>query len=89
MERKDFLKYRDLIKKPKVFSLYPEPKGPDPKLRWCVNEFLYVDDNLTHIKIQHLETDNIYDLPLALVEFISPGVMRLTRQVEPWNHSFV
>jgi len=89
MEHKDFLKYLDLIKKPNVFALCPEPKGPDSNTRWKVNEFLYAGDNLTHVKIQHLETDKVYDLPLVLVEFVNPGVMRLTRQVEPWNGSFV
>jgi len=89
MEHNQFLKYLDLVKEP--FALYPSPKGTDQRqnIEFMTRKFLYVDDNPTHVKIQDLTTKKIYDLPLVLIEFVNPGVMRLTREVAPWNGSFV
>jgi hypothetical protein len=89
MEHKDFLKYLELMKEP--FALYPGPKSTDQRqnLEFMTRKFTYVDDTPTHVKIQDTVTQKVYDLPLVLIEFVNPGVMRLTRDVTPWNGSFV
>lgn len=89
MEQKDFLKYLDLVKEP--FALYPSPQSPDGNQNtyFRTAKFVYVDDNQTHVQIQDVKTQKTYDLPLVLIEFVNPGVMRLTRQVAAWNGSFV
>jgi hypothetical protein len=84
MEHKDFLKYVDILRQ-KSFGLYPNPKN----LHSGQNNFTYVEDDPTHVKIQNTTTQKIYDLPLVLVEFANVGVLRLTRAVESFNGSFV
>ena len=46
------------------------------------NSFVYVDDELTHVKIRNSITEKVYDLPLVLVEFANVGVLRLSRMIE-------
>ena len=87
MTRKNYFEYAALTREP--FVLYPPPKGPDHTIKWQFKKFIAVGDNETHAKIQDIESEKIYDLPLVLIEFVNPGVMRLTREVSPWNGSFV
>ncbi len=88
MEQKEFVKFVDILKR-EPFAIYPTPTGPDKRVLWHLKKFSYVDDSPTHITIQDVETQKNYDLPLALVEFANPGVLRLSGPVSPWNGSFV
>jgi hypothetical protein len=90
MEHKDFLKYLDILKD-KPFSLYPPPQGKDENQNGHLRaaKFSYVDDTPTHVIIADNATSKTYHIPLVLVDFASPGILRLTRQLEPWNGSFV
>ena len=89
MKFEDFVKlYVDILKR-EPFLLYPPPEGPDKRINWRLRKFTYVDDSPAHVTIQDVETQKNYELPLALVEFANPGVLRLSRAVIPWNGSFV
>jgi hypothetical protein len=88
MEQKEFVKYVEILKA-EPFALYPAPAGPDQRINWRLKKFTYVDDSPTHVTIQDVETQKIYDLPLALVEFANREVLVLSRSVAPWNGSFV
>ena len=90
MEHKDFLCYLDILKD-QPFSLYPCPQGTDQNQNghFRAAKLIYVDDNPTHVKIQDVKTQKTYDVPLVMVEFVNPGVVRLARQLAPWNGSFV
>jgi hypothetical protein len=82
MNNKDFLIYIPILQE-KPFELYPAPKGIDN------NRFTYIDDEPTYIKIEHISTHKTYALPLAVVEFATPGVLRVSREVVARNGSLV
>ena len=67
------------------FSLYPPLCGYDRRK----NSFVYVDHDRTHVTIKSIVTNNEYILPLVLIEFANPWVLRLTRNVKIFNGSFV
>jgi len=77
MTHDEFMQYHSIIKQD-AFRLIPDPDGIDRR----DNNFVYADDNRTHVIIKGVATQNQYHLPLVLVEFISPGVVRLTRKVK-------
>ena len=84
MTHDEFMQYLSVLQQG-PFALLPDPKGIDRK----DNRFIYVDDNLTHVIIQSVSTQNQYHLPLVLIQFVNPGVMRLAREVQVFNGSFV
>lgn len=86
MEHKDFEKYRHLLQR--RFKLYPNPSGPVGEV-WYSKEFELSDDSPTHLTIRDLETRKTYALPLVLIEFISPGLIRLTREIKIADGMFV
>jgi hypothetical protein len=88
MDQQEFVKYIEILKS-EPFAIYPPPAGPDQRINWRLKKFTYVDDSPTHVAIQDIETQKIYDLPLTLVEFANKGVLRLSRSAAPWNGSFV
>ena len=70
------------------FELLPDPKGIDHS----DNRFNYVDHDITHVKIENVNTKAEYSLSLSLIELINPGrpgVMVLRRQLAVRNGSFV
>lgn len=69
----------------KPFALFPAPEGIEPSN----NQFTYVGHDATHVKLQNAATQTEHILPLALVEFANPGVLRLMRAVTTYNGSFV
>lgn len=83
MEREDFIKFLDILKEP--FELYPIPTDMIPPQ----NRFRYVDHHATHVTIQSLQMENLYQLPLMLIEFANPGVLKLTRKVRLYSGAFV
>ena len=84
MTHDEFIQYLSVVKQG-PFALLPDPKGIDRG----ENRFVYANDNLTHVIIQSVSTQNQYHLPLVLIEFINPGVVRLAREVSVFNGSFV
>lgn len=78
MDHDEFKKYLSVVKND-PFVLFPDPE----------DRFIYVDDNLTHVIIQNVKTQNHYHLALALVEFANPRIMRLYRSVRVFDGSFV
>jgi hypothetical protein len=84
MSHDEFMQYLPILQQG-PFVLLPDPKGIDRG----GNRFVYVDDNRTHVIIKSVSTDNQYHLPLALIQFVNPGVMRLAREVQVFNGSFV
>jgi hypothetical protein len=65
------------------FALHPDPAGIDN------NRFVFIDNTDTYITIQNLDTEKRYDLSATLIEFITPGIVRVTRKLETRNGSFV
>ncbi len=88
MESKDFQKYIPILKQ-LDFAIFPAPEGPNKTIPWPSKKFSFVDDSPTHVTIQDAETHKSYELPLVLVEFANPGVLRVSRQIRAWNGSFV
>ena len=72
-----------LLQRP--FALFPEPAGIDPSN----NRFTLLDYDPTHVRLQNVNTQVEYLLPLVLVEFANPGVLRLMRAVRAFNGSFI
>jgi hypothetical protein len=89
VDHKDFLKYLEIVKEP--FAIYPAPQGNNQteNQHFRTARFSYVDHSPTHVRVTDIKTEKSYDLPMVLVEFVNPGVMRLTRAVAPLNGSFV
>jgi hypothetical protein len=82
MDVQEFNKYVEILRE-KPFALFPAPQG------FTDNRFTYVDNTQAHVNIQNTVTEREYLLPLMLVEFANPGVLRLKRAVRPFNGSFV
>jgi hypothetical protein len=87
MEQAEFQKYIPTLEQ-KSFSIYPAPQESNNTV-WVYKKFVYRDDSPTHITIEDTETHKTYLVPLALVEFANPGILRLIRVVAPSNGSFV
>jgi hypothetical protein len=68
-----------------VVQLYPLPKGFNSDHA----NFTYVDVDQTHLKLKQHTSDKEFLVPLALVEFANPGLVRMTRDIKPFNGSFV
>jgi hypothetical protein len=84
MTQAEFRDYEKILQQ-KPFVLYPTPDGLDSSN----NKFDLVDDSKTHLTIHNTAINKDYVIPLILVEFANPGVLRLTRQTKPFNGSFV
>ena len=89
MTQNDFQKYVPVLNQ-KPFSLYPAPEvAPSQAAEWYERKFTYVTDSETHVTIKDAASQKIYQIPLVLIEFANPGLLRLTRQVKPYNGDFV
>ena len=90
MEEAEFHKYLSLAREP--FKIFPAPRprdhNEDVSYFRCA-KFVYVEHNSTHVKVQDNKTEKFYNVPFVLVEFLNPGVMRLSRVVEILEGSFV
>jgi hypothetical protein len=84
MTQNEFRKYIQILQQ-KPFVLYPTPEDMDANN----NKFEYVDDDQTHVQLRNPVLNKDYSLPLVLVEFANPGVLRLTRETKKFNGSFV
>jgi len=92
MDQKDFAKYVPVLCE-KPFSLYPLPEvgGTTDVVatEWYERKFTYVIDSPTHVTIEDVQSHKTYLIPLALVEFANPGMLRLTRSLKVWNGGLV
>jgi hypothetical protein len=87
MTQQDFQKYIGVLKAA-PFTLYPAvdmSSIPSRAPAWIGKQFKYVDDSEAHVIIQDTASDKTYYIPLVLVEFANPGVLRLTRALKPDN----
>jgi hypothetical protein len=93
VDQQELQKYLSILSR-EPCGLYPTPEGMDE----AENRFRYVRFTATHLIIEniagasdHLSTAGTYkiNLPLALIEFVNPRVLRLTRPVRAYNGSFV
>ena len=87
MDINEFRKHLPILQQG-PFELLPDPKG----INRHNNRFTYIDHDLTHVKIQNVNTQTEYSLSLSLIELINPGtpgVMVLHREVRVRNGSFV
>lgn len=81
MTQDEFRKYIPVLET-KPFVLHPPPEG----FNAGNNKFEYVDCNATHVEVRGAGND--YKVPLVLVEFANPGLLRLTRATKKFNGSF-
>jgi hypothetical protein len=81
MTRSEFSDYVPILQD-ESFALYPAPKS-------IFNRFTYVENSSTHVTIEGTSDRKQYELPLVLVEFANHGILRLTREVQPRNGSFI
>lgn len=89
MTQDEFQKYIGVLDQ-KPFSLYPSPQVPESQAQeWYARKYVYVSDSLTHVTIKDAASQKTYQIPLVLIEFANPGLLRLTRQVKPYNGDFV
>jgi hypothetical protein len=88
VEQADFAKYIPILQE-KPFIIYPTPQGPGNSVVWHAKKLIYRDDTSTHVIVEDVATQKVYQLPLALVEFANTGILRLTRVVGPSNGSFI
>jgi hypothetical protein len=84
MTQMEFRNYEKILQQ-KTFVIYPTPDGLDSGN----NKFDLLDDSKTHLTVHNTVTNKDYMVPLILVEFANPGVLRLTRETKPFNGSFV
>jgi len=84
MKPKDFEKHIPVLEE-RPFELYPAPKGLDMNK----NKFQYADYTDTHVTLVSTATSKIYCLPLSVVDFANPGILRLSREMTVRNGGFI
>ena len=84
MKKGDFENYTGLLTDC-VVQLFPLPKG----FKSDDNNFTFVGLSQTHLKLKQQSSDQELLVPLALIEFVNPGVVRMTRETESFDESFV
>jgi hypothetical protein len=89
MNERNFTLYVEVLQQ-KPFVLYPAIEvSATQAADWYDKKFAYISNSETHVTIEDIQSHKSYLIPLALVEFANPGVLRLTRAVKPWNGGFV
>ena len=93
MEQEEFAeKYVDVLKA-QAFTLFLSPdfsRAPSIAQHWLDKKFVYVGDTKAYIVIgEALSPRRTYNIALALIEFVIPGVLRLTRALVPTNGDLV
>jgi hypothetical protein len=84
MTHEEFKNYIGVLQQ-KPFAIYPMPEGFDD----ISNKWEYREASTTHAIIFNIAKDKASLVPIVLVEFVNPGVLRLSRRVTPLNGSFV
>jgi hypothetical protein len=93
MEQEEFTdKYVDVLKA-QPFTLFPSPdfsRAPSIAEQWLYKKLVYVADSKAFIVIgESSNPKKTYNISLALIEFVIPGVLRLTRALVPTNGDLV
>jgi hypothetical protein len=87
MTQQEFQKYVPILQQ-EPFTFYPAVDTsamPSRAHEWYTKRFRYAGDSETHVIVEECVTSKTYYIPLVLVEFANPGILRLTRALKPDN----